>query len=138
MSHLIVAVLIYVAIVAIANQKPATVSATTRIDYFPEVEKIESDISGISELAIAAEISPVIPCPWELETTLEPVTETAIATVEPVKPTLYLLPPAKPVASDLNSLGIRELKRLASKAKIKRYSTLRRDELISRLSAIAA
>lgn len=113
MENLIVAVALYIVIVAIAYRpKPTATDPTAPVEYFPEVE----------------------------ETTPDPVTPKAITIVEPL-PVAAFKAPTKPIktptvapASNLSSLSIRELKKMASTAKIKRYSTLTKAQLIQALS----
>jgi hypothetical protein len=60
-----------------------------------------------------------------------PLVETPIVTFTFTQPTVQ--EPVQEVGLDLNSLGIRELKKLASAHHIKGYSNLRKAELIDRL-----
>lgn len=124
MSHLIIATVLYIAIVAIAY-RPKSVNVSVSINYFPEVEPEitteENILSELSEPIIAHESSSVILSPWDSTNIVESVVTMAIAT-ETAQPDLHLL-------------SIRELKKLASKAKIKRYSTLNKCQLIEALAA---
>jgi hypothetical protein len=102
----IVLTLAYVLIVAIAfaPKCPQTVSPDSPVEYFPEIEPVESVETYLVNLPVMS--SENFPIPQ------------AIATDE----------------NSLASLGIRELKKLASKAKIKRYSTLNKQQLILALT----
>jgi hypothetical protein len=106
--------------------KKCKVSPATKIEYFPDVPDVE-----LTE--------PINPSPAPIV----PIVETAIAVTEPEKvtepiATAIAVIPAKnalinPV-TDLKKLTIRELKRMASEAKIKRYNVMKKGELILALS----
>lgn len=134
MSHLIIATVLYIAIVAIAY-RPKSVNVSVTVNYFPEVEEIETDISGISGLAIASKNSSVIPSPWEEETDTVSGLETQLAiATELVKPTLASAQSVESVTNNLESLSIRQLKKIASQAKIKRYSSMNKKQLITAIA----
>jgi hypothetical protein len=82
------------------------------VDYFPEVEEVTEP-----------EVIAVEPVTVEFQPTAEVI-------VEPIKK------PSVAVPTDLTNLSIRQLKKLASAAKIKRYSNLTKAQLIDRLAAL--
>ena len=102
---------LYLLFIAIAYApKTCKVSPATKIEYFPDVPDVE-----LTE--------PINPSPAPIG----PIVETAIAVI-PAKNALI-----NPV-TDLKKLTIRELKRMASEAKIKRYNVMKKGELILALS----
>ena len=105
----IVLSLVYILIVAIAfSPKTCKVEPVEKIEYFPEIEAVElAPIPSLENLPV----EPVIP---------SPVPISLPQTITPEIP--------------LTALGIRELKKLASKAKIKRYSSLNKQQLILALT----
>ena len=107
----IVLTLAYILIVAIAfaPKCPQTVSPDSPVEYSPEIEAVE------------------------------PVKKTHLVNLpgEPVTPSPAPVSLPQAIATDeisLTALGIRELKKLASKAKIKRYSSLNKQQLILALT----
>jgi cbb3-type cytochrome oxidase subunit 3 len=112
MENLLVCIVLYVAIVAVAYRPKAKATATPSaeepINYFPEVEEVEEE-----EEAIA----------------VEPVEVAEEVTPEPIKTPSVVIP------ANLENLTIRQLKKLASAAKIRRYSSLTKAQLIDRLAA---
>jgi len=105
----IVLSLIYIAAVAIAfSPKTCKVEPVKKIEYFPEIEAVE-----------------LAPIPSLENLPGEPVTPS---------PAPVSLPQAIAPEIPLTALGIRELKKLASKAKIKRYSSLNKQQLILALT----
>lgn len=112
MENLIVAIALYIVVVAIANRPKSTVTdPAAPVQYFPTV-KLEP------ETATAQPVTIVEPLPVATFKAIEKPVKTA-----PKSPT-----------NNLNSLSIRELKKMASVAKIKRYSVLKKSELILALS----
>lgn len=150
--------LVYIAIVAIAYRPKQNVTVNHyHINYFPEVEEpteydpdedIAYEMPDKDDCLLEVEPIEVIPCPWQGET-VETVTITL--DTEPVKPVLYLLPPAKEVPTkkstkptkktpkttdnNLSAMSIRQLKKLASERKIPRYSNLTKAQLIEAIAA---
>jgi hypothetical protein len=117
MENLIVAIVLYVAIVAIAycpNKTTATDPAVP-IDYFPEVEETTET------KPVAMPVQPAIAA-----TTLSTVSPLATAQPDPVQ--------SFTVATDLSRLGVRDLYKLASKAGIKGYKKLSKGALIQALA----
>lgn len=116
MSYTVVCALVYLFLVALvfAPQCPKAEGAAdpeTPVDYFPEP---------------TPEVKPAPkPAPIKGWDTVETAPETT-----PTPPVLEVTEPAE----DLASLGIRQLKKLASAAKIKGYSKLTKAELILALS----
>lgn len=111
MSNTIVAILLYVLIVAIAfaPKCPQQQSVgSTSINYFPDIEVKASEPT--------TELVNDFP---EDNKVRNSQTESAIASES---------------KTNLNTLGIRELKKLASRAKIKNYSRLTKKQLIEALS----
>jgi hypothetical protein len=110
-QEIIVLTLIYIACVAIAfspSQKTQTVSPDDPVEYFPEIEAVEP-----------VEKSHLVNLPGE------PVTPS---------PAPVSLPTAIAPETSLHGLSIRELKKRASQAKIKRYGTLNKQQLILALT----
>jgi hypothetical protein len=98
---------IFIVAVAFAPKCPQTVSPDSPVEYFPEIETVEPVEAQLVNLPG----EPVTPSPAPVSL------PTAIAPEIP-----------------LTALGIRELKKLASKAKIKRYGTLNKQQLIFALT----
>jgi hypothetical protein len=118
MENLIVAIVLYVAIVAIAYRPKTTATdpVTAPIDYFPEVEEATTEPEPVAmpdQPAIAA-------------TVLSTVPTMATAQPDPVQ--------SFTVANDLSRLGVRQLYKLASKAGIKGYKKLSKGALIQALA----
>jgi hypothetical protein len=106
---------LYLVAVAIAfAPKSCKTSAVDKIEYFPEVESVEPEPKN------------------DTVTHFKPVTGIPVSISSP-EPMQQPEPAIAPEIS-LTSLGIRELKKLASQAKIKRYSNLNKRELILALS----
>jgi hypothetical protein len=109
-DYTIILTALYVLIIAIAfaPKCPQTVSPDSPVEYFPEIEAVE-----------------LAPIPSLENLPVEPVTPS---------PAPVSLPQAIAPEIPLTALGIRELKKLASKAKIKRYSSLNKKQLILALT----
>jgi hypothetical protein len=113
---------IFIVAVAFAPKCPQTVSPDSPVEYFPEIESVEpyiktetvfnEPVESVETYLVNLPVEPVTPSPAPVSL------PTAIATDE----------------NSLASLGIRELKKLASKAKIKRYGTLNKQQLILALT----
>jgi hypothetical protein len=105
-DYTVILTALYILIVAIAfaPKCPQTVSPDSPVEYFPEIEAVEPVETYLVNLPVMS--SENFPIPQ------------AIATDE----------------ISLTALGIRELKKLASKAKIKRYSSLNKQQLILALT----
>ena len=118
---------LYLLFIAIAYApKTCKVSPATKIEYFPDVPDVElTEPINPSPAPIGLVVSTAIAV-TEPEKVTEPI-ETVIAVI-PAKNA-----PINPV-TDLKKLTIRELKRMASEAKIKRYSVMKKGELILALS----
>jgi hypothetical protein len=113
MENLIVAIALYIVIVAIAYcpaKKTATDPAAAPIDYFPQVEEVTEPQA----------VAPAKPKSTIANLIKEEVSKTAIAT------------PAQP---DLNGLPIRALYARA-KGKIKNYKKLSRAQLIQEIGGL--
>jgi hypothetical protein len=115
MENLIIAILLYVAIVAIANcpNKTTATEQSAPIDYFPELEETtepQAEPVTVAQPAIAA-------------TALSPV-KIAMAQPEPVEG----------FRPDLSKMGVRQLYRLASDAGIKGYKKLSKAQLVEALA----
>lgn len=109
MENLILAILIYIAIVAIAYQpKPAAASPVEPVATVEETTETETQ--------------PAITKP-QPKTITEPLPAAAFKTA------------AKTAVKPLEKMTIRELYAAASAAKIKRYKRLNKAELIQRLTA---
>ncbi|MBE9242689.1 hypothetical protein [Synechocystis salina] len=116
MENLIVAILLYVAIVAIAYRpKTAATDPAAPIDYFPEVE------ATTEPEPVAMPVQPAIAA-----TALTTVPTMATAQPDPVQ--------SFTVANDLSRLGVRDLYKLASKAGIKGYKKLTKPQLVQALA----
>jgi hypothetical protein len=117
MENLIVAIVLYVAIVAIAYcpKTTATDPVTAPIDYFPEVE------ATTEPEPVEMPVQPAIAA-----TALSTVPTMATAQPEPVQ--------SFTVATDLSRLGVRDLYKLASKSGIKGYKKLSKGALIQALA----
>jgi hypothetical protein len=108
-DYTVILTALYILIVAIAfAPKCPHVSPDSPVEYSPEIEAVE------------------------------PVKKTHLVNLpgEPVTPSPapVSLPTAIAAEIPLTALGIRELKKLASKAKIKRYSSLNKQQLILALT----
>ena len=116
MENLALAIVLYVAIVAIAycpNKTTATDPLTTPIDYFPEVEEVSPQSEFVATV-------PAQPKAKTISTLLrEEATKKAIA--------------VEPVANDLSTLPIRALYARA-KGKVKNYKKLSRAQLVQALA----
>jgi hypothetical protein len=113
MENLIIAIFIYVAAVAIAFAPKcphvSPDSPVEKIEYFPEIETTDEPAKKSHLVNLPGE--PVTPSP------------------APVS-----LPTAIAAETSLHGLSIRELKKRASQAKIKRYGTLNNQQLILALT----
>lgn len=119
MENLLTSILI-VAILYILATLPRTATTeleAARVDYFPEVPEVEPEESP--ELAPAPEASLVV----------DEVAKTELAPQKPTKTS------PKPDETGLAALSIRELKKVASKRKIPRYSNLTKSQLLQALAA---
>jgi hypothetical protein len=132
MENLILAILIYVAIVAIAhcpNKSAATTDPVTApVDYFPEVEEVapQPATPAKTKATIANLIKEEVARPAIAATALSPIAPMSTAQPEPVQ--------SFTVAPDLSRLGVRDLYKLASKAGIKGYKKLSKGALIQALA----
>jgi hypothetical protein len=153
MENLIIAILLYVAIVAIANCPKSVAKADTDpaapVDYFPIEEATEPQAKA-EPVTVAPEMT------WEemlvdsrtveflermadfMESKIEEVQPAIAATALcPVAPMATAQPePVQnfTVANDLSRLGVRDLYKLASKAGIKGYKKLSKGALIQALA----
>jgi hypothetical protein len=120
LQETIVLSIFYILIVAIAFSPkcPQTVCPDSPVEYFPEIEAVEPYIK--TETVFNEPVKSV---------------ETYLVNLPVMSSENFPIPYA--IATDemsLTALGIRELKKLASKAKIKRYSSLNKQQLILALT----
>lgn len=93
---------------------------TEPVNYFPEVEVTPEPVQEVEEVQEAIAVEPVT-------VEFQPAPEVTLERTQ--KPSVV-------IPSDLTALSIRQLKKLASAAKIKRYSSLTKAQLIDRLASL--
>jgi len=122
-DYTVILTAIYILFIAIAYcPKSCKVETTENIQYFPDLELTATEPEPTE---------PIKPSPAPVG----PIVSTAIATnPEPQKVTEPLECPFSKGTSNLALLSIRQLKKLASEAKIKRYNVMKKGELILALS----
>ena len=104
-DYTVILTALYILIVAIAfAPKCPHVSPDSPVEYFPEIEAVE------------------------------PVEKSHLVNLPVMSSENFPIPQAIAAEIPLTALGIRELKKLASKAKIKRYSSLNKQQLILALT----
>ena len=114
----IVLTLIYIACVAIAfAPKCPHVSPDGPVEYFPEIEPVETQLVNLPD------------------TTASPMYSQNVSSIKlSENATPSPLPQAIAPETSLHGLSIRELKKLASTRKVKRYSNLNKQQLILALT----
>jgi hypothetical protein len=115
---ILTALYILIVVIAFSPKCPQTVSPDSPVEYFPKIEAVE----------------PYIKTETVFNEPVESV-ETYLVNLPVMSSENFPIPQA--IATDeipLTALGIRELKKLASKAKIKRYGTLNKQQLILALT----
>jgi hypothetical protein len=130
MSYAIVAALAYLFLVGLiyAPQCPQAENPTAPIDYFPEPTPEPQPAPQVTP-------APQVFQGWETAET-EPETVATIVTLAR-QALAQLTPETQPQANpalDLTALTIRQLKKMASAAKVKNYGTMKKHELITALA----
>ena len=112
-DYTVILTALYILIVAIAFAPKcphvSPDSPVEKIEYFPEIETTDEPAKKSHLVNLPVELVTPSPAPVSLPTAIAP-------------------------EIPLTALGIRELKKLASKAKIKRYGTLNKQQLIFALT----
>lgn len=136
MENLIVAIALYIVIVAIAycpNKTAAIDPVAVPINYFPDVEKVTEAVPVDDAVLNAIAIAPA------KATKTTKATLSTLIKEELSKPAIVATVQLDPVQSftiakpDLSKMGVRDLYKLASQAGIQGYKKLTKPQLIAAL-----
>ena len=117
-DYTVILTALYILIIAIAfAPKCPHVSPDGPVEYFPEIEPVETQLVNLPD------------------TTASPMYSQNVSSIKlSENATASPIPQAIAPETSLHGLSIRELKKRASQAKIKRYSSLNKQQLILALT----